>query len=140
MYVLVHHVPGRLRLKRFPLERNKLEAARISALLTPCKGVHRSQVSTLTGSIVIHYDPTLTTVQAILTTLSQPRMIEGTADRLPPLSPARVPALARTPIPARVRSHEILANLSVTLGKMILETAIEKLVERSVFVLVRALV
>ena len=141
MYVVVHHVPGRLRLKRFPLKCNEPEAARISALLMHCEGVHRSQVSTLTGSIVIHYDTNLTTIQAILTVLSQPRVLEVTTDRPPPLSPARVvPTLTPKSIPARARSPGIVTHLSATLGKMILEMAVEKLVERSVLVLVKALV
>ena len=141
MYFAVHHVPGRLRLKGFPLKRNEPEAARITTLLTHCEGVHGSQVSILTGSVVIHYDPTLTTVQAILAALSPPRMIAVTTDRPPPLSPARtVPTLAPKPMPVRTRSPGIVANLGATLGKMILEMAVEKLVERSFFVLVKVLV
>ncbi|MFO1432841.1 MAG: hypothetical protein U1F76_22440 [Candidatus Competibacteraceae bacterium] len=141
MYAIVHHIPGRLRLKRSPLRGNQPEAARIGALLMHCEGVHRSHVSTVTGSIVIHYDPALTTIQAILAVLNLLPVIEGTTDRPPPLSPAHVvPALAPLPLPAKAHAPSIVAQLSATFGKMILEMAVEKLVERSVFVLVKALV
>lgn len=141
MYVVVHHVPGRLRLKRFPLKGNQPEATRISALLTHCEGVHRSHVSTVTGSLVIHYDPALTSIQAILAVLNPLPVIEVTPDRPPPLSHARVvPALVPTSLPAKAHAPGIGAHLSATLGRMFLEMAVEKLVERSVLVLVKALV
>ena len=141
MYFIVHHVPGRLRLRGFPLKRNESEAARITTLLAQCEGVHHSQASTLTGSIIIHYDTTLITSQGILMALNQLWKIEVIADRAPMLSSAGVvSALAPTPMPARARSSGIVANFSAALGKMLLEMAVERLMERSVFALVKALV
>lgn len=65
----IHHVPGRLRVKSPRLKRNEREAAQTRACLDQLHGVHAAEVNTLTGSILIHYDPQRLAAQTLLNTL-----------------------------------------------------------------------
>lgn len=146
MYHLAHSMPGRLRVKLPGLKRNEQEATQVRAFLTRFEGVLAYQVNTLTGSVIIHYDPTLTDALTILATLPK-YQIAAVTPCLP--QPASQP-LARLsqPVPGRILTlehhpHQALAslgsNLGAALGKMIFELTLEKLVERFAFTLVKAM-
>lgn len=62
----MHHVPGRLRIKSPVLKRNEHEAKAVQKLLLDQQGILRSEVNTLTGSILILYDGSVVQVQWIV--------------------------------------------------------------------------
>ncbi len=146
MYHLVHSMPGRLRVKLPGLKRNEQEAAQVRAFLARFEGVLAYQVTTLTGSVIIRYDPTLTNASTILATLPRyqiakvvPCLPQPASQLLAHLSqsePGRIPTLEHHP-------HQALASLGsslgAALGKMIFELTLEKLVERFAFALVKAM-
>jgi copper chaperone CopZ len=53
----VHHVPGRLRVKTPMLKRQELRAREVKSYLQNIVGVLEVEISTVTGSAVIKYDP-----------------------------------------------------------------------------------
>ena len=58
MVKILHALPGRLRL-RFQAVKGRPEfAARVESHLTAVSGIHRVTVNTLTGSVLLRYDPT----------------------------------------------------------------------------------
>jgi Heavy metal associated domain 2 len=62
----MHHVPGRLRIKSSVLKGNEQEAQAVQQLLLDQQGILRSEVSTLTGSILIYYDGSAVQAQRIV--------------------------------------------------------------------------
>lgn len=67
----VHHIPGRLRVRSAAVKKNQVKAGAVKALLADAPGVRSSEVNTLTGSIVVHYDPALTSGPAITAILRE---------------------------------------------------------------------
>lgn len=66
-----HHVPGRLRLKTPIIKGNEEGAANIQTFLKPIKGILSMAVNTVTGSLVIHYDPQVIDPESITHKLSR---------------------------------------------------------------------
>jgi hypothetical protein len=62
----LHSIPGRLRVKSTVIKKNPAEAARAERLLKSIRGVRSSDVSVLTGSILISYDPTKISAETLL--------------------------------------------------------------------------
>lgn len=147
MYHLVHSIPGRLRVKLPGLKRNEQEAAQVRAFLARFEGVLAYQVTTLTGSVIIRYDPTLTNASTILATLPRyqiakvvPCLPQPASQLLAHLSqpePGRIPTLEHYPHQALLAS--LGSSLGAALSKMIFELTLEKLVERFAFALVKAM-
>ena len=54
---IVHHIPGRLRIRLPKAKGNPDLLARISQSLSPLSGVRQVSTNESTGSVVIHYDP-----------------------------------------------------------------------------------
>lgn len=52
-----HFVPGRLRLKSYELRRNRALADEINRTLEQVTGVRQVRINTLTGSLLVEYDP-----------------------------------------------------------------------------------
>lgn len=67
----IHHVPGRMRIRTPILKRNEKRAQAVQALVTAQTGVKTAEVNTITGSVVIHYDPKRTTSTALFDLLKQ---------------------------------------------------------------------
>lgn len=65
----VHHVPGRLRVQIPALKKNVSKTRQLELYLNGMHGVLRSEVSIVTGSIVIKYDVRLISSTAILNSL-----------------------------------------------------------------------
>lgn len=66
----VHHVPGRLRI-RFPgLKRNARELQLAVAALESLPGVRSLESNPVTGSVLLYYDPAITSAPAILAELN----------------------------------------------------------------------
>ena len=54
---IVHHVPGRLRLKVPGAKGNADFLDKVKAALDPIQGIREIDVNPLTGSVLVHYDP-----------------------------------------------------------------------------------
>lgn len=119
----VHHIPGRLRIRSAAVKKNETKAGAAKALLAGVPGVRSSEVNTLTGSIVVHYDPALMSGPAVTALLRERGYFSH-------------PALPKTPIPLRsATANEFGSQFAKKLATYAIETAIE----RSVVVLVGAL-
>ncbi len=53
----VHNVPGRIRVKIPSLKNNRSKGLEVQELLSVLEPVERISVNTVTGSIVVHYNP-----------------------------------------------------------------------------------
>ena len=120
MAYYVHHVPGRLRIKIAALKKNPSRARELKLCLEGIHGVLETDVSIITGSIVIKYDARVVSSAVILNNLHDQGYIRD---------------LAHT---AHQISHEVHPMQKVT------DTFVQKLVEaaleRSATALVAALI
>lgn len=121
----VHHIPGRLRVRSGAIRRNELRAAAAKTLLEAQPGVRSAQPNTVTGSIVVHYDPALTDDAAVMSALRE-------RGYLTPVSPAGVPSAARG-----ARSPQ--AAVAEQVAKKVAVSLVETAVERSLLALVAAM-
>lgn len=69
MVQVVHHVPGRLRIRILRLKGSPGEAARVEAQIDSIRGVSNVAANAVTGSVVIHYDARGTRLEAIAAAL-----------------------------------------------------------------------
>jgi copper chaperone CopZ len=60
-----------LRVRSAAVKKNEAKAGAVKALLTEVPGVRSSEISTLTGSIVVNYDPAVTSGPAITAMLRE---------------------------------------------------------------------
>lgn len=65
----IHHTPGRLRMKTPYVKRNLRAAERVKDTLLDVQGIHSISINTLTGSVVVHYDPISSNPEEILNML-----------------------------------------------------------------------
>ncbi len=72
----LHEVPGRLRIQIPALKRSPLRAQEVQHLLEDFCGIKSTSVNTVTGSIIIHYDPDIVHSRTILTLLSREEYID----------------------------------------------------------------
>jgi len=77
MAFYLHEVPGRLRIQISALKRSPLRAQEVQDLLEDLSGIKSTSVNTVTGSIIIHYDPDILHSRAILTLLSREEYIDA---------------------------------------------------------------
>src|SRR5919106_831558 len=54
---VVHHIPGRMRIKAPFLRDAGADSEQISQLLAPLEGLKQVDFSPITGSVLLHYDP-----------------------------------------------------------------------------------
>jgi hypothetical protein len=71
MNSLIHHVPGRLRVRVPAIKRSGRQAALLTAALEETQGICSAEPNVITGSIVIHYDHKSTSSDTILTFLRE---------------------------------------------------------------------
>jgi hypothetical protein len=116
MVEMVHQVPGRLRIRILGTKGNPGEAARVKARIESMRGVCAATVNAVTGSVVIHYDPRTTRVEAIAAGL-----------QLDAVSAAAMPGLAG------------LKPVARRIGQRLARSLIETLLERSAMALIAAL-
>ncbi len=70
MSCYIHDTPGRIRIK-IPSIKGKEDRGRVALeLLESLAGIENVSINLLTGSIVIKYDPTTTSAEAMLNVLS----------------------------------------------------------------------
>ncbi|SEL31357.1 HMA2 domain-containing protein [Nitrosovibrio tenuis] len=77
MACYVHHVPGRLRVKTQALKNNLSGARQVKSCMETVRGVLETEVSTITGSVVIKYDACLVSSTTILETLRDQGCIQN---------------------------------------------------------------
>jgi len=116
----IHHVPGRLRVCVPAIRKNGPNAALVQKLLLDVTGVSSAEPNTLTGSMVVRYNPSSTSAALILSALT-----EGGYLRLVPAAPAPEQNAA-----ARIRNK---------VASAVFWYCVEKAVERSVPLLFAAL-
>lgn len=79
MNIDIHHTTGRLRLKLAQIRRNPARAQEIQATARRFDGVTSAVTNSVTGSLLIHYDPARTDTVAILRAIAQSGWLPSTA-------------------------------------------------------------
>jgi copper chaperone CopZ len=72
----LHEIPGRLRVRIPNLKRNPQNAWDIQVLLKNLPGVKSISTNTVTGSIIVYYDPQLVNTAAIVNVLAREGYID----------------------------------------------------------------
>jgi hypothetical protein len=70
MEYYLHESPGRLRVKIPYLKRNPQSAWDLQSLLKNLSGIKSSSINTVTGSVIMHYDPEVISAGAIVNVLA----------------------------------------------------------------------
>jgi hypothetical protein len=117
----IHHVPGRLRVRVPAIKRSSENAALLKGLLRAVQGVSAAEPNLMTGSIVVRYDPQLTSAAAILAILT---------DR---------GYLRHTPSAPQPQNSSVTVRISGEVAKAVFWYCLEKAVERSVPLMLSAL-
>ncbi len=76
MEYYLHEIPGRLRVKIPVLKKNSESACDIQQLLKKLPGIKSTSINTVTGSIIMHYDPELINSGAIINFLAREGYID----------------------------------------------------------------
>jgi hypothetical protein len=78
MAYYLHHVPGRIRVKIPNIKHRPYKADRVREMLQEQSGVDRIHVNLSTGSVVVYYDPEMTTAAQILNILKYNDLFDET--------------------------------------------------------------
>lgn len=125
MHTYCHHVAGRWR-ARYPQIKNQPARARATqAALQRIKGVTAVETNTVTGSVLIHYDPHHPNRAALMQALQEAKRELGLG-----------PALSS----ANTVQHAQNITLTDQLTDKLLGMAVEKCIERSAMALLAALI
>jgi hypothetical protein len=119
----VHHIPGRLRVKIPGIKGKVFMAYRIQDSIGRLAGVHEVTVNSVTGSVLIHYDPEARQPRSLLDALSQYGYIDQ--DRL---------------AGSDELMHENLTKVGRVVGKAVFGLMVEKAFENSAISLLAALI
>jgi len=71
MTYYLHVLPGKIRIRTSVLQQNEVGAFSVNKCLNSITGVFLVEISTLTGSILVHYEPNRVSSQTILSKLAQ---------------------------------------------------------------------
>jgi hypothetical protein len=121
----VHHVRGRLRLRDPSLKNNPALANATAAALNRVPGIRSAQANVVTGSVLVYYEPTTTTVHEVMWAIDALLPMKAASRRLPAL---REPNAA----PESTRIGDKVA-------KAVFWYALEKAVERAAPLLISAI-
>jgi hypothetical protein len=77
MTCFVHHVSGRLRVKIAGLKHQGHQAEKIRNLFCGLYGIDKISVNTLTGSVVLYYDPLVFSVDQLLNIFKYNNVIDS---------------------------------------------------------------
>lgn len=113
-----HHVPGRLRVRVPRLKRNHEAVAYLTGKLQAIAGVASVSASTVTGSVIIRYDHTAVSNEALWAALPPRIGQEEDASAL----------------------DNLVAAAANTAAKALLNAALEQLISRSAVAIIGALV
>lgn len=67
----LHQVPGRLRVRTPLIKGNEKKASEATSLLESIHGIRSTSTNTITGSIVVHYDPQAVDAETITSILTR---------------------------------------------------------------------
>ncbi|MFQ3574014.1 MAG: HMA2 domain-containing protein, partial [Thermodesulfovibrionales bacterium] len=67
----IHNIPGRMRVKTPEIKNNKYKAEAVRQTLNAMVGVNVTDINILTGSILVHYDPSVTSEKKIIDRLEK---------------------------------------------------------------------
>ncbi|HEV3104647.1 MAG TPA: hypothetical protein VGZ01_03035 [Trinickia sp.] len=123
-----HLVPGRLRVKLARLKRNEAKARLAVRQLRTLDGVRDVSANTLTGSLVVRFDPAVTKVARMLDALTALGLMDGAAQ------PGENHLVTYT------RQAHVATPAPSPLADVLVNKALEKLVERCAVALVAALI
>jgi hypothetical protein len=76
MSYYIHYITGRIRLKTPVLKKNPEKKETLISLFGCAAGINGISVNTLTGSVVIHYDPTFYSKESIIDILERHRFLD----------------------------------------------------------------
>ena len=122
----IHHVPGRLRVKTSTIKGNEAYAVQTHDYLSAIHGVLAAEVRTVTGSVVVCYDPARVDHRTILHSLASLGCI-GHAEAGPGHQFGNI---------ASVRAGQSFTDTVLT---KVLNKVVETIIERSAVALVGAL-
>src|SRR5579872_717669 len=120
----MHQVPGRLRVRVAAIHRNARAAAVIENGLRKAHGVRSVTANPLTGSVVVCYDSSLISSPSIVAVLSE--------------HAARWPAHAKCAMHARPAIRPAAVKVAGTVAPWLAKKALEYALERSVMLLIAA--
>src|SRR6202163_595108 len=106
----IHHVRGRLRVRMPELKRNEAKAQALQHAIAAERGIRSVEVNLLTGSLLVYFDPKLISAEDVLATIGNP-----------------------------VRPQAGRPGLQAKIAGAMWWWAIEKVVERSIPLVIRAL-
>jgi copper chaperone CopZ len=118
---VIHHVPGRLRIRLSEVKGNPAKAHSIERALGAFPGVNDVASNIRTGSVLVHYDPKTADVSSVLSMLYVDCGIT-----------------ARYPLPERERDI-VREKIAQKVASVVVGILIEKAIERSVPMLLAAL-
>jgi hypothetical protein len=118
----IHHVPGRLRIRTPRIKRDAMRAEAAEAFALTIEGVTAARANSVTGSITLGYQRDIVSAQTILNALAlrgyyQPELVQHADHQLPHMA----------------------ARAGDVLGKALFGMVVEKVVERSAFALLGAI-
>jgi hypothetical protein len=114
MNCFAHHVPGRLRVKIVGFKHQEHQAEKIRNLFCGLYGIDKISLNTLTGSLVIYYDPSVFSVDQLLNILKYNNVIDS-SQRIVFEEPA----------------SEHSTKMGMAIGKAVFSWAVGKALERS---------
>lgn len=117
----VHHVHGRLRVRSRRLRNNASALHGLCDRLNALPGIREARGNALTGSVLVHYDPAVTTVESIWERLHR----EG---------------LAPAPRPDLGGNGSRMDEAADRIASFAVNYAVEKLIERSAMAIVGAII
>lgn len=126
MTTYTHHISGRLRTRYPQLKNNPTRARAVESALRGIEGVVSVEASTVTGSLLICYEPNVPNRQALLDAVYASKQQLGLA---------RVPAASATSAPATSAPP----TLAVKVVDKAFDMLVEKCIERSTYALFAAL-
>ena len=112
---IVHHVPGRIRIRILSIKGSPEGAARVATSIKALRGVIEVAANAVTGSVVVNYDARVARLEAIMSVLQA---------ALPP-NPVAAPLTALNPMARK-------------LGQRLAKSLVEALLERSAMALIAA--
>jgi hypothetical protein len=127
-----HHVPGRLRLKLSSIKRNDARARCAEDWLSALDGIRSAYANPLTGSLVVRFDPCITSVDAIFDALKAQGLLDREVGEVVPSVAAGSSSryvVAATPLLSPEWHADLIARM-----------ALESLLKRCALALVAALI
>jgi hypothetical protein len=113
----IHRVPGRIRVQSPAIRRNEAVADEAKAFLENVSGITFVKTNVLTGSLLIRYDETVTTAEAILNRMMLKRYL--TSKKAP---------LRTRPLGALTFHSELGRRTVDALCSTVIQTVIERIV------------